>query len=188
MIRCQRDKNWPWPSSPRLCQLSMLSKQLNSRMFKITESNMIWLWSTCLRLDNSDHISLQKLLKNVWQAIQLCDMCMLLTNLPPKCWIPKTCWAIDQQDCDSKEIPQSGLLLQKRLRQRSKTSFGKIQATACHRSHCVSQPEQHSTRWSREVVCICICKYLYLNFSTFWIYMMVIFFGNQARYSDDVIG
>ena len=31
------------------------------------------------------HISLQKLLKNVWQAIQLCDMCMLLTNLPPKC-------------------------------------------------------------------------------------------------------
>ena len=109
------------------------------------------------------HISLQKLLKNVWQAIQLCDMCMLLTNLPPKCWIPKTCWAIDQQDCDSKEIPQSGLLLQKRLRQRSKTSFVKIQATACHRSHCVSQPEQHSTRWCREVVCICICKYMYLN-------------------------
>ena len=74
MIRCQRDKNWPWPSSPRLCQLFMLSEQIKSRMFRISDSNMIWLWSTCLRLDTSDHISLQKCprmfgkqyTKNVW--------------------------------------------------------------------------------------------------------------------------
>ena len=87
MIRWQRDKNGPWPSSPRLCLLFMLSEQIKSRMFRISDSNMIWLWSTCLRLDTSDHISLQKCprmfgkqyTKNVWYTCVYC--------------LPKTCWS-----------------------------------------------------------------------------------------------